>query len=72
MLLAMFVVVGLTAIAAVAIVSHGDRVLAGAHPARIHHGASPVDEAERILSMRYAHNEITCEEYDRMMVILRR
>jgi uncharacterized membrane protein len=71
MLLAAFVVVGLTAVAAIVIVSRNDHPLAGAHAARVH-GASPVDEAERILSQRYAHGEITAEEYDRMMVILRR
>ena len=34
--------------------------------------SSPLDEAERILSRRYARGEISFEEYDRMLVILRR
>jgi uncharacterized membrane protein len=33
---------------------------------------SPLDEAERILAHRYAKGEISAEEYDRMLVILRR
>ena len=71
MLLAMIAVIGLTAIAAVAIVGHRDGAIAGPHPAHVR-GATPVDEAERILAQRYARGEITNEEYDRMMVILRR
>ena len=72
MLLATIVVIGLTAIAAVAIVGHRDGVFEGPHPIRASHGSSPVDEAERILARRYAKAEITAEEYDRMLVILRR
>jgi uncharacterized membrane protein len=34
--------------------------------------ASPVDEAERVLSRRYARGSISADEYDRMMAILRR
>ena len=34
--------------------------------------SSPLDEAELILSRRYARGEISFEEYDRMLVILRR
>ena len=73
MLLAMIAVVGLTAIAAVAIVGHRDGAFAGPHPQHVHarQGTSPVDEAERILAQRYAVGEITAEEYDRMLVILR-
>lgn len=33
---------------------------------------TPVDEAERILTGRFARGEITFEEYDRMRTILRR
>jgi uncharacterized membrane protein len=32
---------------------------------------SPLDEAERILSARYARGDITPDEYRRMLVILR-
>jgi uncharacterized membrane protein len=72
MLLAMLIVVGLTAVAAVAIVSHGESVLAGARTVSTKPATTPVDEAERILARRYARGEITAEEYDRMLVILRR
>ena len=72
MLLAMIAVIGLTAIAAVAIVGSRDGALAGPRPAHINRGMTPVDEAERILAQRYAKGEITPEEYDRMLVILRR
>ena len=33
---------------------------------------SPVDEAERVLSRRYARGAISADEYHRMMAILRR
>lgn len=33
---------------------------------------SPFDEAERILARRYAQEQITAEEYGRMLAILRR
>jgi len=33
---------------------------------------SPLDEAERILTLRYAKGEITPEEFARMLAILRR
>jgi len=72
MLFTMFIVVSLTAVAAFAIVSHRDGVFAGAQAVRIEHGDTPIDEAERILSHRYARGEITAEEYERMLVILRR
>jgi uncharacterized membrane protein len=71
MFLAMMLVLGVTAIAAVAIVGSRDASFAGPTPARVR-ATSPVDEAERILAQRYAHGEITPEEYDRMLVILRR
>jgi uncharacterized membrane protein len=38
-------------------------------PAR---AVSPFDEAERILSTRYARGQITPEEYERMLTVLRR
>jgi uncharacterized membrane protein len=72
MLLAMIAVIGLTAIAAVAIVGHRDGAFAGPQHVHANRGTSPVDEAERILARRYAVGEITAEEYDRMLVILRR
>ncbi|HEY5540583.1 MAG TPA: SHOCT domain-containing protein [Coriobacteriia bacterium] len=72
MLLAMFAVTGLTALAAVAIVGHRDGAFVGGQPVRAARGTSPVDEAGRILAHRYAKGEITAEEYDRMLMILRR
>ena len=72
MLFAMIAVTGLTALAAVAIVGHRDGILVGHQPVHAARGTSPVDEAERILAHRYAKGEITAEEYDRMLVILRR
>lgn len=33
---------------------------------------SPLDEAERILTQRYVRGTITAQEYERMLVILRR
>ena len=72
MLLAMIAVVGLTAFAAATIVAHYDGALVGNRPARLSVGSSAVDQAERILAYRYATHEITAEEYDRMLVILRR
>jgi uncharacterized membrane protein len=70
MLFAMLGIVALTAVAAIAIVSHRDALVA--HPTRTGHAVNALDEAERILAQRYAHGEITAEEYDRMLVILRR
>lgn len=34
--------------------------------------SSPLDEAERILARRYSRGEITFDEYERMMTLLRR
>ena len=72
MLLAMIAVTGLTALAAVAIVGHRDGAFVGTGAARSVRSTSPVDEAERVLAHRYAKGEISAEEYDRMLVILRR
>ena len=72
MLLAMIGVIVFTAVAAIMIASRREGSLAGhafASPVR---GSSPLDEAERILARRYARGEITAEEYDRMLVIVRR
>jgi len=35
-------------------------------------GSAPLDEAERILAARYAAGAITPQEYQRMLVILRK
>lgn len=35
-------------------------------------GATPLDEAERILAERYARGRIGPEEYQRMLAVLRR
>lgn len=69
MLIAIIVIVGLTAAAAVAIVGHREGALA---PSTAAHGTSPIDEAERILARRYAVGEISAEEFERMLIILRR
>jgi uncharacterized membrane protein len=71
MLLAMLAVIGLTAVAAVAIVGKRDGAFAGVSHARVRTN-SAVDEAERILAHRYAKGEIAADEYDRMLTILRR
>lgn len=68
MLLVTIVAISLTAAVAMAIVERRDNSLATTRPVR---GTSPIDEAEYILSQRYAKGEITAEEYDRMLVILR-
>ncbi len=70
MVLAMSGVVVLTSLAAIVLFSRGHTLAHSAYrPAT--HVASPVDEAERIIARRYARGEITAEEYDRMLVILR-
>lgn len=49
----------------------GSRVLV--HQSDIPTGPiSPLDEAERILAHRYARGQITSDEYDRMLTVLRR
>jgi len=74
MYLALIAVAGLTAYAALAIIGRTSGVFA--EPATVAsaagHPTSPLDEAERILAHRYAKGEISPEEYDRMLVILRR
>jgi uncharacterized membrane protein len=72
MLLAAIAVIGLTALAAVAIAGRHDGVFASTQPARVTRSNSLVDEAERILAQRYAKGEITPDEYNRMLAILRR
>lgn len=71
MLLATTAVIGLMAIAAVTVFGYGNRHSTPQFAPSVH-GRSPVDEAERILARRYVRGEITTEEFDRMMVILRR
>lgn len=46
------------------------RALVTAIPKR--NPVSPVDEAERILARRYVRHEISAEEYERMLAVLRR
>jgi len=74
MYLALVAVAGLTAYAALVIIGRTSGVFAG--PATVTSAAgrptSPLDEAERILAHRYAKGEISPEEYDRMLTILRR
>ncbi len=72
MLLATLSVVILTAVAAVIIVGGREGSFAGASTTRVVRVTSPIDEAERILAHRYAIGDITAEEYNRMLVILRR
>jgi uncharacterized membrane protein len=69
--LATLVLVGMTGFAAILVVGRTNGVFAGHIPAPSH-PTSPLDEAERILSARYAKGEITPEEYARMLTILRR
>jgi uncharacterized membrane protein len=72
MLYAMLFVIGLTAASAVIIVGQRSGSFAAVHHAPINRAKSPVDEAESILAHRYAKGEVTAEEYDRMLAILRR
>ncbi len=74
MYLALVVIAGLTAYAALAVVGRTTGVFAGnaAHATAPARPTSPLDEAERILAHRYAKGEISAEEYERMLVILRR
>ncbi len=69
----LIVIAGLTAYAALWIVGRQNGVFDSATPAAVHsRPTSPLDEAERILAHRYAKGEITAEEYNRMLAILRR
>jgi uncharacterized membrane protein len=72
MLYAMLFIIGLTAASAVMIVGQRGGMFATVQHAPLVRPKSPVDEAERILAHRYAKGEITAEEYDRMLAILRR
>lgn len=72
MLIAMLSVIGLTAAMALVIVGQRSGQLAAAQHAPTLRSRSPIDEAERILAHRYAKGDISAEEYDRMLSILRR
>ena len=72
MFVAMLSVIGLTAVVAFVIVGQRSGQLAPVHHAPAARSKSPIDEAERILAHRYAKGDITAEEYDRMLSILRR
>lgn len=65
-------IAALTLLIAVATIVSGAGHLSRRPAPRAVRSNSPLDEAERILSRRYARGEITFEEYDRMLVILRR
>jgi uncharacterized membrane protein len=71
MLLITYTTLGVLALAALWVVSRERNRLAVA-VTTLSRPASPVDEAERVLSRRYARGSITADEYDRMMAILRR
>ena len=70
MYIAMAGVVILTSLAAIVLFSRSHPLAHSAYR-ETGHMPSPVDEAERIIAHRYARGEITAEEYDRMLVILR-
>jgi uncharacterized membrane protein len=71
MTLMTYTTLGVLAIAALWAVGRGRGRLAVA-VTTLSRPASPVDEAERVLSRRYARGSISAEEYDKMMAILRR
>jgi len=66
-----YTVLGLLAAAALWVIGRerGRLVVAASSLSR---PSSAVDEAERVLSRRYARGMISADEYDRMMAILRR
>jgi uncharacterized membrane protein len=70
--LAIITLSGLMGIAVLMLMNREHGVMAG-HAARLpHRPTSPLDEAERILAFRYAKGEVTRDEYQRMLAILRR
>ncbi len=71
MLFMTYTVIGALAFAALLAVGRGRGRLAVA-VSSLSRPDSPVDEAERVLSRRYARGAISADEYDRMMAILRR
>jgi uncharacterized membrane protein len=71
MFYATITVIGLIAIAAVTLIGRREGAFDGQRLAHAEHHGSPVDEAERILARRYAAGEITFDEYNRMLAILR-
>lgn len=72
MLLVIIAAIVVTSSAAIAIAGHRDGSLVGATTVHSFRATTPLDEAERILARRYARGEISAEEYDRMLAVLRR
>jgi uncharacterized membrane protein len=70
MMLMTYTTIGVLAFAALWLVGKGRGRLAVA-VTTLSRPASPVDEAERVLSRRYARGAISADEYGRMMAILR-
>jgi len=69
---AIILMAGVTGLASILIIGNQTGAFAN-HVAPIPaHPTSPLDEAERILSHRYAKGDITPDEYVRMLAILRR
>lgn len=69
---AIIMLAGLIGVAAILVMGREHGMLIGSVVHLPRHPSSPLDEAERILALRYAKGEITPEEYHRMLVILRR
>jgi uncharacterized membrane protein len=70
MMLITYATLGVLALAALWVITRRSRL--GVAATAFSHPSSPVDEAERVLSRRYARGRISSDEYDRMMAILRR
>lgn len=62
------ILVAATAIVVLAILLKGEPVVIAD---RIPVAHSPLEQAEQILAQRYAREEITAEQYERMLVLLR-
>ncbi len=62
----------LVGVAATLFASRGHGVLADHVAISPSRPSSPLDEAERILAMRYARGDIRLDEYQRMLVVLRK
>ena len=73
MAFAIIMFAGLMGVVAMIAIGREDGVFAHGNMARLpKHPTSPLDEAERILTSRYAKGEITADEFMRMQAILRR
>jgi uncharacterized membrane protein len=71
--LAILTLAALTGVATILIVNgHTHSFVSNQLAPIAHRPISPLDEAERILTARYAKGEITLDEYSRMLAILRR